>query len=57
MEKSDSEELELRAASLISDQQTVKKTEASQRLLREAERLRELADKWRKVAPDIASIA
>lgn len=54
MEKRDREELELRATSLIADQQTAKITEASMSLLQDSERLRELAEKWRNVAPDIA---
>lgn len=54
MEKRDREELELRAASLIADQQTAKITEASMSLLQDSKRLRELAEKWRNVAPDIA---
>lgn len=54
MEKKVRDDLEQRAAALIADQQTAQITEASQRLLMDANRLRFLAEKWTNVSPEIA---
>ncbi|NMG31094.1 hypothetical protein [Aromatoleum evansii] len=48
------DDLESQAAALIADQQTARITEASTRLLGDADRLRHLAEKWKNVAPEIA---
>lgn len=54
MDKKVQDDFEVRAVALIADHQTAQITEASHRLLADADRLRFLAEKWKNVPPEIA---